>query len=133
VSFLLKHRPEAVLGAERVEAVCFDTPNGPARLDCDRLIPAFGQQPAPPDWLAALGVETDAEGRIRCDAEGRTANPRVYAGGDATSGPELVVTALAAGRRAAAAILADHQSGMWLRRRPLATPAAARRAATRCG
>ena len=80
------------------------------------MIPAFGQVPAPPDWLADLGVATDDGGRIRVDAEGRTSNPRVYAGGDASQGPDLVVTALAAGRRAAAAILADRAPLARLRR-----------------
>jgi len=107
VAFLLDHRPAAVIGDERVEEVRFDTPDGERRLACDWVIPAFGQQPDPPGWLAALGVETDAEGRIRCDAEGRTSNARIYAGGDASQGPDLAVTALAAGRRAAAAILSD--------------------------
>lgn len=122
VRFLLDHRPLAILGDDGLTAMAFDTPGGERRVACDRVIPAFGQQPNPPDWLADLGVETDAEGRIRCDAEGRTTNPRVYAGGDASQGPDLVVTALAAGRRAAAAILADQAPLASLRRafRPVA-------------
>lgn len=114
--FLLDHNPAAILGGDRVEAVGFDTPGGERQVECDWVIPAFGQQPAPPDWLAALGVDIDAEGRIRCDSEGRTTNPRVYAGGDASQGPDLVVTALAAGRRAAAASLADQAPLVSLRR-----------------
>lgn len=113
---LLDHNPVAMLGKMQVEAVRFDTPDGEHRVECDWVIPAFGQQPAPPDWLRALGVETDTEGRIRCDAQGRTSNPRIYAGGDASQGPDLVVTALAAGRRAAAAILADQAPLASLRR-----------------
>ena len=79
------------------------------------MILALGQQPDPPPWLATLGVATDDTGRIRVDADGRTSNARVYAGGDASQGPDLVVTALAAGRRAAAAILADHAQPVWRR------------------
>jgi glutamate synthase (NADPH) small chain len=116
VRFLFDHRPLAILGDDGLDAVAFDTPGGERRVACDRVIPAFGQQAAPPDWLADLGVETDAEGRIRCNAEGRTANPRIYAGGDASQGPDLVVTALSAGRRAAAAILADQAPLASLRR-----------------
>jgi len=74
-------------------------------------------------------VVTDDTGRIRVDAEGRTSNARVYAGGDASHGPDLVVTALAAGRRAAAAILADRTQPVWRRHPPReAAPLAAEEA-----
>jgi glutamate synthase (NADPH/NADH) small chain len=129
VRFLFDHRPLAILGDEGLDAVAFDTPGGERRVVCDRVIPAFGQQPAPPAWLADLGVETDAEGRIRCDAEGRTSIPHVYAGGDASQGPDLVVTALSAGRRAAAAILADQAPLASLRRAFRPIPAAPAREA----
>jgi len=71
-----------------------------------------------------------AGGRVQVDGLGRTTNPRLYAGGDNTPGPDLVVTALAAGRRAAAAILADHPtlpglSRVLARRRQAARPAPA--------
>ena len=39
------------------------------------------------------------------DEHGRTSNPKIYAGGDNTLGPDLVVTAIAAGRRAAEGML----------------------------
>jgi pyruvate/2-oxoglutarate dehydrogenase complex dihydrolipoamide dehydrogenase (E3) component len=39
------------------------------------------------------------------DENGQTSNPKIYAGGDNTLGPDLVVTAVAAGRRAADGIL----------------------------
>ncbi len=119
---LLEHRPAEILGGDRLEAVRFDTPVGARRIDCDWVIPAFGQQPDPPAWLAGLGVETEPDGHIRCDGEGRTSHPRIYSGGDASGGPELVVTALAAGRRAARAILADRASLAGLRRTPRPAP-----------
>jgi glutamate synthase (NADPH/NADH) small chain len=105
--FLFGHSPIALIGDGRIQGVRFATEGGEVQVGCDWVIPALGQVPAPPDWLADLGVATDDSGRIRVDPEGRTSNPRVYAGGDASQGPDLVVTALAAGRRAAAAILAD--------------------------
>jgi len=44
-------------------------------------------------------------GLIVVDEEtGQTTRPGVYAGGDCVNGPDLVVTALAGGRKAAAAI-----------------------------
>jgi glutamate synthase (NADPH/NADH) small chain len=124
--FAFEHSPVAIVGADGVEAVRFATPSGEQPLACDCVILALGQQPDPPPWLATLGVATDDTGRIRVDAEGRTSSPRVYAGGDASHGPDLVVTALAAGRRAAAAILADRAQWVWRRQLPReATPLAA--------
>lgn len=47
------------------------------------------------------------EGRIAVDLQGRTSVPRVWAGGDCTTaGPDLTVTAVAAGMRAAASMAA---------------------------
>ena len=60
---------------------------------------------APPAWLAAHGVALDEAGRIVVDGHGRTAHPKLYAGGDNTRGPDLVVTAMADGRRAAEGML----------------------------
>ncbi len=74
-------------------------------LDCDALIFAIGQLPQAPSWLAKLGVETDEQGLIRIDARGRTSHSKIYAGGDNTHGPDLIVTAIAAGRCAAEGIL----------------------------
>jgi glutamate synthase (NADPH/NADH) small chain len=55
----------------------------------------------PPAWLTTHGVVLDDAGRIVVDARGRTAQAKIYAGGDNTRGPNLVVTAMAAGRLAA--------------------------------
>ncbi len=56
--------------------------------------------------LASIpGVAVDERGRVVADPEtGRTGNPKIYAGGDALSGGELVVTAVQEGKRAARAI-----------------------------
>jgi glutamate synthase (NADPH/NADH) small chain len=75
---------------------------------------ALGQVPAPPSWLAGFGVSLDEAGRIRVDAQGRSSHPRIYAGGDDTLGPDLVVTAMAAGRRAADGILSSWRPGQRL-------------------
>jgi glutamate synthase (NADPH/NADH) small chain len=54
---------------------------------------------------AAGGVEADVAGRIVIDpATGATRREGVFAGGDAVSGPSLVVTAVAQARRAAEAM-----------------------------
>jgi glutamate synthase (NADPH/NADH) small chain len=111
VRFLFGHRPLAVEGAQEVTAVRFAADGGERSVACDRVVLALGQAPAPPAWLAALGVETDDIGLIRVDASGRTSNPRVFAGGDNSHGPGLVVTAIAAGRRAAEAVLVGELPG----------------------
>ena len=107
VALLLEHVPEAIEGDTRVSGVRFRTPTGPVTVPADVVVPAFGFEPAAPAWLAAVGVALEEDGRIRVDRRGRTTHPRIYAGGDAAHGPDLVVTAAAAGRRAAEAMLAD--------------------------
>jgi glutamate synthase (NADPH/NADH) small chain len=56
----------------------------------------YGPDPEPPD------IALDKRGYIRSDwPTGRTSRPRVWAGGDAVTGPDTVVAAMAWGRRAA--------------------------------
>lgn len=88
-------------------------------LEADVVIIAFGFSPTVPDWLAAQGVQGTPNGRIvagggALDADGRlpfqTANPKIFAGGDAVRGADLVVTAVAEGRDAANSIALMLQS-----------------------
>jgi glutamate synthase (NADPH/NADH) small chain len=51
-----------------------------------------------------LGVELDARGRIKQDAEYQTTAPGVFVAGDARRGASLIVWAIAEGRQAAAAV-----------------------------
>jgi glutamate synthase (NADPH/NADH) small chain len=105
VELLAQHVPRSLLGSEAVEGVCFDTSGTARDLPADRVILALGQVPAPPSWLAAHGVMLDEAGRIVVDGQGRTTHPNLYAGGDNTRGPDLVVTAMADGRHAAEGML----------------------------
>lgn len=82
-------------------------------LEADVVIIAFGFSPTVPEWLAAQGVQGTPNGRIVAgdgapDADGRlpfqTTNPKIFAGGDAVRGADLVVTAVAEGRDAANSI-----------------------------
>jgi len=52
--------------------------------------------------LAAAGVKTGERGQIVTDEYQRTANPRIWAAGDVTGGPQFVYVAAAQGSRAAA-------------------------------
>lgn len=65
---------------------------------------AIGQASMAPLATAFPGVQVDAKGRVQAETgTGRTANPKVWVGGDATGG-DLVVTAVQDGKRAARSI-----------------------------
>jgi len=98
-------------------------PGSESVLAADVVIIAFGFQPDPPQWLAAQGIELERDGRIRVGKERsrcgggcggatqeallpfQTTHPKIFAGGDAVRGADLVVTAAYEGREAAAAIV----------------------------
>ncbi|MCT4713329.1 FAD-dependent oxidoreductase [Enterobacteriaceae bacterium H11S18] len=87
-----RRRPKIIKGSEFV-------------LQADALIVAFGFQAHAMPWLKEGHVECDKWGQIRIGLNpaypGQTTHPRVFAGGDAVRGADLVVTAMADGRRAA--------------------------------
>ncbi|MGO2160291.1 MAG: FAD-dependent oxidoreductase [Vibrio toranzoniae] len=91
-----RRRPEPVEGSEHV-------------LEADAVIMAFGFQPHAMEWLAPFGVELDQWGRIKAPGEQefqyQTTNSKIFAGGDAVRGSDLVVTAIDEGRKAAEGIL----------------------------
>jgi glutamate synthase (NADPH/NADH) small chain len=74
-------------------------------LACDLVVVARGYMADPFLRDATPGLETDDQHRLIVDPEtGRTTRAGVFAGGDGVHGASLVVTAIAAGKRAAAAI-----------------------------
>jgi len=74
---------------------------------CDVAIVAIGQARIAELARAFPGVERDARGSLVADPKtGATGHPRVFAGGDAVHGGELVVTAVQDGKRAARGICA---------------------------
>ncbi|MEX0783802.1 MAG: NADPH-dependent glutamate synthase [Dehalococcoidia bacterium] len=62
----------------------------------------YGADPIVPTTTS--GIKADRKALIQVDRSGRTSRPGVFAGGDNVNGADLVVTALADGRRAADAI-----------------------------
>jgi glutamate synthase (NADPH/NADH) small chain len=71
---------------------------------CELAVLAIGQGSLGSLAQSFAGVKTDAKGRVEVEAgTGRTANPKLWVGGDATGG-ELVVTAVQDGKRAARSI-----------------------------
>jgi dihydropyrimidine dehydrogenase (NAD+) subunit PreT len=74
-------------------------------VPADLAVLAIGQARLRELAEAFPGVTLDAKGLVVAEpASGRTGNPKVYVGGDALSGGELVVTAAQEGKRAARAI-----------------------------
>jgi glutamate synthase (NADPH/NADH) small chain len=74
-------------------------------VPAETVILALGYWPDPTMGESTPGLETHKWGLIKADEEtGASTRKGVFAGGDAVSGPSLVVTAMVAGRKAAAAI-----------------------------
>jgi NADPH-dependent glutamate synthase beta subunit-like oxidoreductase len=73
-------------------------------IPLDTMIVAIGERPDS-DCLASMGLELDKGGRLRVDAKTLQTNRKgVFAGGDLVTGPNTVVNAIAAGRKAASVI-----------------------------
>ncbi len=91
-----RRRPEAIAGTE-------------TELPADCIITAFGFRPSPPKWLIENDISLNEWQLIDAPADGdfpfQTSNAKVFAGGDAVRGSDLVVTAIAEGRHAAESIL----------------------------
>lgn len=74
-------------------------------VEADTVVLALGYWPDPVIGETTPDLETHGWGLITTDPEtGATTRPGVFAGGDAVTGPDLVVTAMRAGHRAADAI-----------------------------
>jgi glutamate synthase (NADPH/NADH) small chain len=74
-------------------------------VESDTAVLALGYWPDPTIGETTPGLETRNWGLVVADrATGKTSRPGVFAGGDVVTGPDLVVTAMVAGRKAAAAI-----------------------------
>lgn len=78
-------------------------------LDADAIVMAFGFRPHSMEWLAAHDVNLDKQGRVVAPETAsnafQTSNPKIFAGGDIVRGSDLVVTAIAEGRKAAEGIM----------------------------
>lgn len=76
---------------------------GGMQLDCERIFFSLGQHPAD-DLGAQLNCERNDAGLIMVNDAQRTSVDNVYAAGDITPGPQLAISAAAAGAVAAIAI-----------------------------
>lgn len=105
VNFLFEHQPLEILGDITVKQIVFKSDDNNNSLDCDHVIFAVGQINKTESWMTQLGIQTSRQGEIVINKHGQTSNKKIFAGGDNTNGPDLVVTAVAAGRCAAEGIL----------------------------
>jgi glutamate synthase (NADPH/NADH) small chain len=99
-----RRRPVPVPGSE------FD-------MEVDIVVMALGTQPNPLVFSNAGGLERTRHGTVVADeTNGRTTKPRVWAGGDIVTGAATVISAMGAGKRAAAdidAFLRGEQAAAW--------------------
>jgi len=85
-----RRRPEPIKGSEFV-------------ADVDMVISAIGQN-VDVTFLSADSQVESSRGNVKVNHALQTANPKVWAGGDAVTGPAMVVDAIRAGRLAAESI-----------------------------
>jgi glutamate synthase (NADPH/NADH) small chain len=111
VEFIWYHQAESVERSSDGQLVgihCKQTHTESSRfIECDAVIVAYGFRASPPQSIHDL--ELDAYDRVKTsEAEGyRTSVNKLYAGGDMVRGADLVVTAIAEGRKAAESICCD--------------------------
>lgn len=73
-------------------------------VECDNLVIATGTSYSEDVVDTTTGIDKDKWGGIAVDDGCMTSRPGVFAGGDAVTGPQVVVKAMGAGRRAAVSI-----------------------------
>ncbi len=91
-----RRRPVVIEGSE------FDLP-------VETVIVAIGNSPNPLIKKTTPDLPTETWGGITTDDMGRCGKLHVYAGGDAVTGAATVILAMGAGKKAAKAIIEDHQ------------------------
>ena len=102
VKFLFEHKPVAIEGRNsKVAALLCE---GDKRVKCDAVLAAIGQRIE----LGGLNLgelQCDEKGRIQADSVTyQTAQPDIFAGGDAHTGPKFAIDAIAQGKQAAISI-----------------------------
>jgi NADH-quinone oxidoreductase subunit F len=70
-------------------------------VDLDTLIVAIGEEPVQTDATELDGIQVKRGAVVADKRTLETGKPGVFAGGDLTTGPNTVIEAIAAGRRAA--------------------------------
>ena len=81
-----------------------EIPGSEFTLDVDTVVMAIGTSPNPLIKSTTDGLEVNRRGGIVINEDGLTSREHVYAGGDAVTGAATVISAMGAGKTAAAAI-----------------------------
>ena len=81
-----------------------EIPGSEFTLDVDTVVIAIGTSPNPLIKSTTEGLEVNRRGGLVINEEGLTSRENVYAGGDAVTGAATVISAMGAGKTAAAAI-----------------------------
>lgn len=91
------------------------TPEGGKKIEAEIVLVSIGRKPnTPPDLgLDKLGLQPDAKGFLKVDAQRRTSNPHVYAIGDIAGQPLLAHKASHEGLVAAEAICGLPSAADW--------------------
>ncbi len=106
---------DGVLTAVKLEKMTLGEPDASGRrapvgtgefftLDCQNLVIATGTSYSEDVVDTTTGIDKDKWGGIAVDDDCKTSRPGVFAGGDAVTGPQTVVKAMGAGKRAAVSI-----------------------------
>ena len=88
-------------GTEMVDDDLVPVDGSDFTLDVTRVLRATGQAKRTPFLAQVPDVTIDNGGRVEVDEHYRTANPKVWAGGDCVNGGKEVVNAVDHGKRAA--------------------------------
>ena len=102
VKFLFEHRPAAV--EEKNGKVAALLCEGDKRIRCDSILAAIGQR-IDLSGLDLGELKLDEKGRVQADPfTYQTAQPDIFVGGDAYTGPKFAIDAIAQGKQAAISI-----------------------------
>ena len=81
-----------------------EVPGSEFEIETDTVIMSLGTSPNPLIAKTTAGLETTRRGCLVADEDGATTRKGVFAGGDIVTGAATVISAMGAGKRAAAAI-----------------------------
>ena len=102
VQFLFEHRPAEIEGRDGRVAVLVC--EGDKRVECDAILAAIGQR-IDLGGLDLGALACDEKGRVQADGVTyQTAQPDIFVGGDAFTGPKFAIDAIAQGKQAAISI-----------------------------
>ena len=102
VKFLFEHKPVEIEGKNgKVAALVCE---GDKKIKCNAILAAIGQR-IDLGGLDLGELKTDEKGRVQADeVTYQTAQPDVFVGGDAYTGPKFAIDAIAQGKQAAISI-----------------------------